>query len=145
MRPLVWNKYGHQESIFDAILLLAAIQKLLVSLQYIISIKRLKVLDLFRNLGVNIKFEALLIDDFCQHASVTHCLREKQLFTRELKRNRFWEYRGDLHLVHIFSRIEPNNPGLIEDLFDSLDAIPVYVLFKEASWMMLQFIVEITF
>ena len=82
MRPLVWNKRGHQESVFDAVFLLAAVQKLLISLQYIVRIERLKILDLFRNLGVNIKFEALLIDNFGQHASVTHCLREKELLTR---------------------------------------------------------------
>lgn len=82
MRPLVWNKRGHQESIFDAIFLLTAVQELLISLQYIIRIERLKILDLFRNLGVNVKLEALLVNNFGQHAPVTHCLREKELFTR---------------------------------------------------------------
>lgn len=47
--------------------------------------------------------------------------------------------------MHIFGSIEPNDSCLIEELFDSLDAIPVNIFFKEASRMVLQFIVEITF
>ena len=86
---------------------------------------------------MNIKLEALLIDNFCKHASLTHSLREKELLTRKLEQNGFWEYGGNFDLVHVFTSIEPDDSRLIEEFLDSLHAIPIDIFLEKASRMVL--------